>query len=72
MVFDALENGRLKLDDTFGVSEKAWRMGGSKMFIHVGDRVRVEDLIRGLIIQSGNDAAVALAEGLAGAEDGFV
>lgn len=71
MVFDALKSGKLKLDDTLAVSEKAWRMQGSKMFIHVGDQVRVEDLIRGVIIQSGNDAVVALAEGLAGSEEAF-
>jgi D-alanyl-D-alanine carboxypeptidase (penicillin-binding protein 5/6) len=54
-----------------GVSEKAWKTGGSKMFVHVGDRVSVEDLLRGVIIQSGNDACVVLAEGLAGSEERF-
>ncbi len=72
MVFDALKAGRLKLDDTLPVSKKAWGMQGSKMFVHVGDQVRVEDLIRGVIIQSGNDATIVLAEGLAGSEDAFV
>lgn len=72
MVFEALKQGRIHLDDTFHISEKAWRMGGSKMFIKVGDDVTVEDLIRGVAIQSGNDAAVALAEGLGGTEDAFV
>ncbi|MDF2233036.1 D-alanyl-D-alanine carboxypeptidase [Albimonas sp. CAU 1670] len=71
MVFEALEEGRLSLDDTFLVSEKAWRMGGSKMFVKVGERVSVEDLIRGVIVLSGNDACVVLAEGLAGSEDAF-
>lgn len=71
MLFDELKRGRLKLDDRILVSEKAWRMGGSKMFIHVGDRVKVEDLIRGIVIQSGNDATVAVAEGLGGTEDAF-
>jgi len=71
MLFEDLKAGRVKLDDTFLVSEKAWRMGGSKMFIKVGDRVKVEDLIRGIIIQSGNDATVAVAEGLAGSEAAF-
>ncbi|MFH1158178.1 MAG: D-alanyl-D-alanine carboxypeptidase family protein [Pseudomonadota bacterium] len=71
MVFDALKKGQLKLNDNLPVSEKAWRMGGSKMFIKVGSRVKVEDLIRGVAIQSGNDATVALAEGLAGSEEAF-
>lgn len=71
MLFEDLKRGRVKLDDTFLVSEKAWRMEGSKMFIKVGDRVKVEDLVRGIAIQSGNDAAVAVAEGLAGTEEAF-
>jgi D-alanyl-D-alanine carboxypeptidase (penicillin-binding protein 5/6) len=72
MVFDALKQGQLKLTDELPVSEKAWRMQGSKMFIKVGGKVKVEDLIRGVAIQSGNDATVALAEGLAGTEEAFV
>lgn len=71
MVFEALEQGRLKLDDELTVSERAWRMGGSKMFVEVGKRVRVDDLIRGIIIQSGNDACIVLAEALAGSEEAF-
>lgn len=71
MVFDALKRGTLKLGDTVTISEKAWRMGGSKMFIEVGKDVKVEDLIRGVVIQSGNDASVALAEALGGSEDAF-
>lgn len=71
VVFDRLKQGRLKLDDAFTVSETAWRMGGSKMFVHVGDSVRVEDLLRGVIVQSGNDACIVLAEGLAGDERRF-
>lgn len=71
MVFDALKAKRISLSDTFTISEKAWRMEGSKMFIQVGSQVAVEDLIRGVAIQSGNDAAVALAEGLAGSEEDF-
>ena len=71
MVFDKLKHGELKLDDTLPVSEKAWRMQGSKMFVHVGDRVRVEDLLRGVIIQSGNDACIVLAEGISGSEEAF-
>jgi len=71
MVFEQLAAGKLRLDDVFPVSEKAWRMQGSKMFVHVGDRVRVEDLLRGVIIQSGNDACIVLAEGIAGSEERF-
>jgi D-alanyl-D-alanine carboxypeptidase (penicillin-binding protein 5/6) len=76
IVFQELKAGRLKLDDLFEVSENAWRTGGahshgSAMFLEVHSRVRVEDLIRGLVIQSGNDAAITLAEGIAGTEDNF-
>ncbi|MCA8933872.1 MAG: D-alanyl-D-alanine carboxypeptidase [Rhodospirillaceae bacterium] len=71
MVFEALEEGRLHLDDELEVSERAWRMGGSSMFVEVGDRVRVEDLIRGVIVHSGNDASVVLAEALGGTEEEF-
>lgn len=72
LVFEEIEAGRLKLDDTLPVSERAWRTGGSKMFVKVGDRVRVEDLLRGMIVQSGNDACVVFAEALAGSEAAFV
>jgi D-alanyl-D-alanine carboxypeptidase (penicillin-binding protein 5/6) len=72
MVFDRLKNGRLRLDEEVVVSERAWKMGGSQMFLKVGDRVKVEDLIRGVIIQSGNDACVTLAEAIAGSEEEFV
>ena len=71
MIFDRLKGGRLKLDDQILVSERAWKMGGSQMFVKVGDRVKVEDLIRGIIIQSGNDACVAMAESIAGSEEEF-
>ena len=71
MVFEAIQEGRLSLNETFRVSEKAWKKGGSRMFVREGDRIRVEDLIRGVIIQSGNDACIVLAEGLAGSEDAF-
>ncbi|MDX1580345.1 MAG: D-alanyl-D-alanine carboxypeptidase family protein [Alphaproteobacteria bacterium] len=71
MVFDALKAGELKLTDTFPVSEKAWRKGGSKMFVKVRDRVAIEDLLRGVIVQSGNDASIVLAEGLGGSEEFF-
>ncbi|MCH7634440.1 MAG: D-alanyl-D-alanine carboxypeptidase [Proteobacteria bacterium] len=71
MVFERLKDGRLSLDDELPVSEKAWRMGGSKMFVEVGTTVRVEDLLRGVIVQSGNDACIVLAEGLGGTEEAF-
>jgi D-alanyl-D-alanine carboxypeptidase (penicillin-binding protein 5/6) len=71
MVFKRLQDGDLSLDDTFLVSEKAWRKGGSKMFVEVGDRVAVRDLLRGMIVQSGNDASIVLAEGIAGSEEAF-
>lgn len=71
MVFEALEDGRLTLDDTFRVSPKASQKGGSKMFVREGARVRIEDLIRGVIVQSGNDACIVLAEGLQGTEEAF-
>ncbi len=71
LVFDAIKNGKLKLEDMVTVSEQAWAQKGSRMFIKVGTQVKVEDLIRGVIVQSGNDAAVALAEAVAGSESSF-
>jgi len=71
VVFEALESGRLSLDDTFRVSAYAASMGGSKMFIRDGETVSVADLLRGVIVQSGNDAAVALAEAISGTEAAF-
>lgn len=71
VVFSEVKSGNLSLDDMITVSEKAWRTGGSKMFIEVDKQVLVEDLIRGMIIQSGNDACVALAEHIAGSEEVF-
>ena len=71
LIFDALQRGDLSLNDEFLVSEKAWKKGGSKMFVPVGKKIKIEDLIRGVIIQSGNDATIVLAEGLAGSEDAF-
>lgn len=71
MAFDRLKDGGLKLDDELPVSEKAWRKAGSKMFVEVNKRVRVEDLLRGIIIQSGNDASIVIAEGLGGDEKSF-
>jgi serine-type D-Ala-D-Ala carboxypeptidase (penicillin-binding protein 5/6) len=71
LAFDELKAGRLTLDDTFNVSETAWRKGGSKMFVKVNSDVRIEDLLRGVIIQSGNDASIVIAEGIAGSEEAF-
>ena len=71
MVFESLEEGKIDLDDTFRVSRKAWKKGGSKMFLREGAYVTVENLIKGVIIQSGNDACIVLAEGIAGTEENF-
>jgi serine-type D-Ala-D-Ala carboxypeptidase (penicillin-binding protein 5/6) len=71
IVYDRLKQGRLKLEDELPVTEKAWRTQGSKMFVQVGSTVKVEDLIRGVIVQSGNDAAIVLAEAIAGSEEQF-
>ncbi|BBK31967.1 D-alanyl-D-alanine carboxypeptidase (penicillin-binding protein 5/6) [Stella humosa] len=72
VVFDLIRQGKLALTDELPVSRTAWEMGGSKMFVKVDTRVKVEDLIRGVIVQSGNDACLVLAEGLAGSEAAFV
>ena len=72
VVFDLLKQGRAKLDDELPVSEAAWRTGGSKMFVPLGGRIKIEDLLQGMIVQSGNDACIVLAEGLAGSQDAFV
>lgn len=71
MVFERLRDGSISLEDTMRVSEAAWRMGGSRMFVEHNSRVSVADLLKGVIIQSGNDASVVLAEGLAGSEEAF-
>lgn len=71
VIFEALKNGEISLDDKFTVSEKAWRKDGSKMFVEVNKQVTVEDLIRGVVVQSGNDATIVLAEGLRGSEGAF-
>ncbi len=76
MVFEAIHSGALSLDDEFMVSENAWRQGGaasggSTMFLEPNSRVRVEDLLRGIIIQSGNDACIVVAENMAGSEEAF-
>jgi D-alanyl-D-alanine carboxypeptidase (penicillin-binding protein 5/6) len=70
-LFERLKDGSLSLTDTFSVSEKAWRKKGSKMFVRVKSRVKIEDLIRGIIVQSGNDATIVVAEGLSGSEAAF-
>ena len=72
VVADQIKNDLISIDDKVLISEKAWKMGGSKMFIEVGKRVSILDLLKGIIIQSGNDAAVAIAEYVGGTEDGFV
>jgi D-alanyl-D-alanine carboxypeptidase (penicillin-binding protein 5/6) len=72
LVFDYLKQGRAKLEDELPVSEKAWRTQGSKMFVQIGSRVKIDDLLRGMIVQSGNDACIVLAEGLAGSTSAFV
>jgi D-alanyl-D-alanine carboxypeptidase (penicillin-binding protein 5/6) len=71
VTFHALADGKLGLDTLVPVSEHAWRAEGSRMFIEVGSRVRVEDLLQGMIVQSGNDASIALAEAVAGTEQSF-
>ena len=71
VVFEKLREGRLRLDTELPVSERAWRMGGSKMFVEVGQTVKVEDLLRGVIVQSGNDACIVLAEAISGSEEAF-
>lgn len=77
VIFDKLRDGTLSLDDTFKVSENAWRKGGaasggSTMFLSIGDDVRVDELLKGIIIQSGNDACIVAAENIAGDEESFV
>ena len=71
LVYERLKQGKMKLDDTLAVSDRAWKMGGSKMFVQVGAQVAVEDLIRGVIVQSGNDACIVFAEAIAGSEEQF-
>lgn len=71
LLFERLKDGRLSLESELPISEKAWKMGGSKMWVEVGKKAKVEDLIRGIIVQSGNDATIVVAEGLAGTEEAF-
>ena len=71
IVFERLKNGSLSLTDEFDVSAKAWRMGGSKMWVRVDTQIPVIDLLRGVIVQSGNDACIVIAENIAGSEEAF-
>ena len=72
VIFGMLKTGRITLGDELPVSEKAWKLGGSKMFVGIGSRIKIDDLLKGMLIQSGNDACLVLAEGLAGSEQAFV
>ena len=71
IAFEKIKNKSISLDDKFIVSEKAWKKRGSRTFLEPGQTVSVEDLLRGVIVQSGNDAAIVLAEGISGTEDIF-
>jgi D-alanyl-D-alanine carboxypeptidase (penicillin-binding protein 5/6) len=71
VAFEEIEAGNLSLEETLPVSERAWRMGGSRMFVEVGTRVSVHELLQGIIVQSGNDACVVIAEALSGSEEAF-
>ena len=71
VAFEKIKNGTLSLEQEFLVSKKAWKKGGSKMFIEVDERVKVFDLLLGIVVQSGNDASIALAEGISGTEETF-
>lgn len=71
MLFEALKHGVYTLDDTFPVSKNAWKKQGSKMWVLVDEEIRIEDLLRGIIVQSGNDACIVVAEGMAGSEEAF-
>lgn len=77
ILFEKLKHGELKLDDTFTVSERAWRLSvagkneSSKMFVSIGSQIRVEDILRGIIVQSGNDACTVVAEHFSGSEEAF-
>ena len=72
ILFEEISEGNIDLESEFLVSEKAWRKGGSKMFVEIDSYVKVEDLLRGIIVQSGNDACIVIAEGISGSEDAFV
>jgi D-alanyl-D-alanine carboxypeptidase (penicillin-binding protein 5/6) len=72
IAFEMLKQGKAKLTDELPVTEKAWKLGGSKMFVPIGGRIKIDDLLRGMLVQSGNDSCVVLAEGLAGSEEAYV
>lgn len=72
LAFDAIKSGKVSLTDKFITSEKAWKMGGSRMFLNYGDKPMVDELLKGIVVQSGNDACIVMAEGLAGDEGVFV
>ena len=72
LVFEAIKSQKINMDSEFTISENAWRTGGSKMFVEVNNTVKVKDLVLGMLVQSGNDATIALAEGIAGSEPAFV
>ncbi len=71
ILFESIAQGSITLESEFYVSNKAWRKGGSKMFVEAGSKVKVEDLLKGIIVQSGNDACIVVAEGIAGDEETF-
>ena len=71
MAFEKIKDGTLSMDQEFLISKKAWKMGGSKMFIEVDKKVKVSDLLLGVVVQSGNDASIAIAEGVSGSEETF-
>ena len=71
LAFERIAQGSLSLDDSFVVSERAWKKGGSRMFLNPGSQVTIRELLHGVVVQSGNDAAIVLAEGLSGSEDAF-
>ena len=71
VLFEEISSGNINMDTEFLVSEKAWRKGGSKMFVEIDSYVKVKDLLKGIIVQSGNDACIVIAEGISGSEDAF-
>ena len=70
-IFKKISDGEIKLSDKFTVSKKAWKKGGSRMFLNVGSQISIDELLRGIIIQSGNDACITIAEGFSGSEENF-
>ena len=72
ILFEELSQGSISMESEFLVSKKAWKKGGSKMFVEVGSSVKIKDLLRGIIVQSGNDACIVIAEGISGSEEAFV